>query len=51
MSIIKVENLSKKYIINHKHQESYTNLRDVLSESVKNFGVYFDSCVSMEKTN
>lgn len=32
MPIIKVENLSKKYILSHKQRESYTNLRDVISE-------------------
>lgn len=35
MSIIKVENLSKKYILSHQQQESYTALRDVITEKVK----------------
>lgn len=35
MSIIKVENLSKKFIISHESKERYTALRDVLSRSVK----------------
>ena len=30
-SIIKVENLSKKFIISHQEQERYTSLRDVIS--------------------
>ena len=34
--IIKVENLSKRYIIGHKRQERYTALRDVMAEGVKN---------------
>jgi lipopolysaccharide transport system ATP-binding protein len=38
MPIIKVENLSKKYIISHNTQESYTNLRDVFTERVKSVG-------------
>ena len=35
MSVIKVENLSKKYIISHQRQERYTALRDVLAIGVK----------------
>lgn len=34
-SVIKVENLSKKYIIGHQKQEHYTALRDILSEGAK----------------
>ena len=34
-AIITVENLSKKYIIDHQHREPYTSLRDVLSNGVK----------------
>lgn len=32
---IKVENLSKSYIIGHQRQESYTSLRDVMADSAK----------------
>jgi len=35
--VIKVENLSKSYLINHQGQESYTALRDVLANGAKNF--------------
>ena len=34
-SVIRVENLSKKYIIDHQKQERYTTLRDVLANGVK----------------
>ena len=34
-SVISVENLSKKYIIDHQKQERYTALRDVLTDGTK----------------
>lgn len=34
-TVIKVENLSKKYLISHKKQEGYTALRDVVANKVK----------------
>lgn len=34
-SVISVENLSKKYIIDHQKQEGYTTLRDVLTSGAK----------------
>lgn len=34
--IIQVENLSKKFIIGHQKQESYTALRDVITNGAKN---------------
>jgi lipopolysaccharide transport system ATP-binding protein len=34
-SVIKVENLGKKYIIGHQKQEKYTVLRDVITNSAK----------------
>jgi lipopolysaccharide transport system ATP-binding protein len=37
-TVIRVENLSKKYIIGHQKQERYTALRDVLSNGVKSLG-------------
>ena len=37
-TIIRVENLGKKYLIKHQHQGSYTALRDVISNKVKSFG-------------
>lgn len=33
--VIKVENLSKSYIIGHQRQEGYTSLRDVMADSAK----------------
>ena len=35
--VIRVENLSKKYIIGHQKQERYTALRDVISNGAKPF--------------
>ncbi|MHB8171612.1 MAG: ABC transporter ATP-binding protein [Thermincolia bacterium] len=37
-TVIKVENLSKKYIIRHQKQERYTALRDVMTETAKKWG-------------
>jgi len=37
-TVIKVENLSKKYIISHQRQERYTALRDVMANKFKSFG-------------
>ncbi len=34
-SIISVENISKKYIIDHQNQERYTTLRDVITRNAK----------------
>jgi len=34
-TVIKVENLSKKYVIGHQQQERYTALRDVLTNGAK----------------
>ncbi len=36
-TIIKVENLGKSYLIGHEKQESYTALRDVLVNGIKNW--------------
>ena len=36
--VIKVANLSKKYIIPHQRQERYTALRDVMANGIKRFG-------------
>lgn len=35
MAVIKVENLSKKYILDHEGQERYTSMRDVVARKVK----------------
>jgi lipopolysaccharide transport system ATP-binding protein len=40
-TVIRVENLSKKYIIGHQKQERYTALRDVLANQVKSIGQIF----------
>ncbi len=37
-TVIKVENLSKSYLIRHYSNERYTALRDVLTNGVKEFG-------------
>ncbi|MDX8389302.1 MAG: ABC transporter ATP-binding protein, partial [Mariprofundaceae bacterium] len=38
MTAIKIEGLSKKYIIGHQKQESYTTLRDVLMHKMRGVG-------------
>ena len=37
-TVIRVENLGKKYIIGHQKQERYTSLRDAIADKVKSFG-------------
>ena len=37
-TVIKVENLGKKYLIRHEQRERYTALRDVLAKGVKRLG-------------
>lgn len=39
--IIKIEDLSKVYLIGHQRQERYTALRDVLAEGARNIGRKF----------
>ncbi|PSN14686.1 ABC transporter ATP-binding protein [filamentous cyanobacterium CCT1] len=41
-TIIRVENLSKKYIIGHQPQERYTALRDVLANKAKGMAQIFN---------
>lgn len=36
--VIKVENLSKKYILSHQSQERYTALRDVMANKARSLG-------------
>ena len=40
-TVIRVENLGKKYIIGHQKQERYTALRDVLAEKARSVGQFF----------
>ncbi|MBK1987100.1 ABC transporter ATP-binding protein [Sphaerospermopsis aphanizomenoides BCCUSP55] len=37
-TVIRVENISKKYIIGHQKQERYTVLRDVIANQIKSIG-------------
>jgi lipopolysaccharide transport system ATP-binding protein len=37
-TVIRVENLSKKYIIRHQQAQQYTALRDVIADGVKSMG-------------
>ena len=37
-TVIRVENLGKKYIIGHQQQERYTALRDVIANGAKSVG-------------
>lgn len=39
--MIRVENLSKRYMIGHQRQERYVSLRDVIADKVKSFGGLF----------
>ena len=38
MSVISVENISKKYILSHQSQDGYGTLRDVIAERFRNAG-------------
>jgi lipopolysaccharide transport system ATP-binding protein len=40
-TVIRVENLSKRYVIGHQRQERYVALRDVIADKVKSFGDLF----------
>jgi lipopolysaccharide transport system ATP-binding protein len=42
-TVIRVENLGKKYIIGHQKQERYTSLRDVITNKVKSLGSLINS--------
>jgi lipopolysaccharide transport system ATP-binding protein len=42
-TVIRVENLGKKYIIGHQQQERYTALRDVITNKVKSLGSLINS--------
>jgi lipopolysaccharide transport system ATP-binding protein len=37
-TVIKIENLSKKYVIGHQRQENYTALRDVIMHKLRGLG-------------
>jgi lipopolysaccharide transport system ATP-binding protein len=41
-TVIRVENLGKKYIIGHQQQERYTALRDVITNKVKSLGSFIN---------
>jgi lipopolysaccharide transport system ATP-binding protein len=40
-TVIRVENLGKKYIIGHQRRERYTTLRDMMAEKARSFGQMF----------
>ena len=40
-TVIRVENLGKKYVIGHQKRERYTALRDVLTEKARVLGQIF----------
>jgi len=42
-TVIRVENLGKKYIIGHQQQERYTALRDVIANKVKSLGTFIQN--------
>ncbi len=37
-TVIRVENLGKKYVIGHQKRERYTALRDVMANAAKSLG-------------
>ena len=42
-TVVKVENLGKKYIIGHQQEERYTALRDVIANKVKSLGSFIQN--------
>ncbi|MFK0733808.1 MAG: ABC transporter ATP-binding protein [Gloeotrichia echinulata GP01] len=42
-TVIRVENLGKKYIIGHQQEERYTALRDVIANKVKSLGTFIQN--------
>ncbi|MGF1519646.1 MAG: ABC transporter ATP-binding protein [Nodosilinea sp.] len=48
-TVIRVENLGKKYIIGHQPQESYTALRDVLANKAKGMTQLFNPKSKVER--
>ena len=50
-SIIKVENLSKSYIINHEGQERYTAMRDVIANKAKKIFSFPSSLRGTKQSN
>jgi lipopolysaccharide transport system ATP-binding protein len=48
-TVIRVENLSKKYVIGHQKQERYASLRDVISDKVKSLGTFINPNSKSEK--
>ncbi|KPJ94590.1 MAG: hypothetical protein AMJ53_04965 [Gammaproteobacteria bacterium SG8_11] len=49
-AVIKVENLSKRYVIGHQKQERYSALRDVIADSAKGIGRKLLNSVSRKKS-
>ncbi|WP_413171237.1 ABC transporter ATP-binding protein [Anabaena azotica] len=41
-TVIRIDNLSKKYIIGHQKQERYTALRDVITNQIKSLGSFIN---------
>lgn len=50
-SVISVQNLSKKYIIGHQKQESYTTLRDVIANGTRRLADRLAHPFTMEKND
>ncbi|MEA5575025.1 ABC transporter ATP-binding protein [Anabaena sp. UHCC 0451] len=50
-TVIRVENLGKKYIIGHQKQERYTALRDVVSNQIKSLGSFIHPKSEVENPN
>jgi lipopolysaccharide transport system ATP-binding protein len=47
-TVIRVENLSKKYIIGHQQEEPYTSLRDVMASKFKSLGSFINPKAKLE---
>ncbi len=50
-TVIRIENLSKKYIIDHQQEERYTVLRDVIANQIKSLGRLINPKAKTENPN
>jgi lipopolysaccharide transport system ATP-binding protein len=50
-TVIRIENLSKKYIIGHQQEERYTVLRDVIANKIKSLGSLINPKAKTENPN
>jgi lipopolysaccharide transport system ATP-binding protein len=50
-TVIRIENLSKKYIIGYQQEERYTVLRDVIANKIKSLGSLINPKAKTENPN